>query len=96
MIALSMDVFTDVDIFKELICAALRGVVVYLLLDQTNFSSFLNMSQKLGVSLSEIKTIRVRTVQGLQYQCQSSMKFNGALEQKFILIDCRTVLYGTY
>ncbi|KAJ0033494.1 hypothetical protein NQD34_000601 [Periophthalmus magnuspinnatus] len=96
LIALSMDVFTDVDIFKELICAALRGVVVYLLLDQTNFSSFLNMSQKLGVNLSDIKTIRVRTVQGLQYQCQSSMKFNGALEQKFILIDCRTVLYGTY
>ncbi|XP_072319679.1 uncharacterized protein [Eucyclogobius newberryi] len=96
LIALSMDVFTDVDIFKELINAALRGIVVYLLLDQTNFSSFLNMSQKLRVSLSEIKNIRVRTVTGLEYQCQSSMKFHGALEQKFILIDCRTVLYGTY
>ncbi|KAK7930064.1 hypothetical protein WMY93_006459 [Mugilogobius chulae] len=96
LIALSMDVFTDVDIFKELIVAALRGVVVYLLLDQNNFSSFLNMSQKLGVCLSEMKTIRVRTVQGLPYQCQSSMKFHGALEQKFILIDCRTVVYGNY
>uniref|UniRef100_A0AAV2LPF8 Scaffolding anchor of CK1 domain-containing protein n=1 Tax=Knipowitschia caucasica TaxID=637954 RepID=A0AAV2LPF8_KNICA len=96
LIALTMDVFTDVDIFKELISAALRGVVVYLLLDQTHFSSFTDMCHKLGVCLSDIKNIRVRTVQGLQYQCQSSMKFHGALEQKFILIDCRTVLYGTY
>lgn len=96
LIAVSMDVFTDVDIFKELVTAALRGVVVYILLDQTHFSSFIHMAQRLGLSLSEIKTIRVRTVQGLQYQCQSSIKFHGALEQKFLLIDCRTVLYGSY
>uniref|UniRef100_A0A8C6U9U4 Scaffolding anchor of CK1 domain-containing protein n=1 Tax=Neogobius melanostomus TaxID=47308 RepID=A0A8C6U9U4_9GOBI len=96
LIAVTMDVFTDVDIFKELVIAALRGVVVYLLLDQTHFGSFLHMSQRLGVSLSEIKTIRVRTVKGLEYRCQSTMKLHGALEQKFILIDCRTVLYGSY
>lgn len=43
-----------------------------------------------------LQNIRVRTVQGPQYHCQSGMKFHGALEQKFILIDCQTVLYGTY
>lgn len=96
LIAVSMDVFTDVDLFKELISATLRGVIVYILLDQNNFSSFLHMSQRVGVSLSELKNLRVRTVQGLQYRCQSSMKFHGGLEQKFLLIDCRTVLYGTY
>lgn len=42
------------------------------------------------------QNIRVRTVQGPQYQCQSGMKFHGALEQKFLLVDCQTVLYGTY
>lgn len=50
-----MDVFTDVDIFKELVSATLRGVVVYILLDQSHFSSFYNMSQKVGVNIQDLK-----------------------------------------
>lgn len=42
------------------------------------------------------QNLRVRTVQGQQYQCQSVKRFHGGLEQKFILVDCQTVLYGTY
>ncbi|KAG7274993.1 hypothetical protein CRUP_001086 [Coryphaenoides rupestris] len=42
------------------------------------------------------QNLRVRTVSGPQYQCQSGAKFSGALEQRFILVDCKTVLYGTY
>lgn len=42
------------------------------------------------------QNIRVRTVQGQQYKCRSGVKFHGDLEQKFLLVDCRTVLYGTY
>uniref|UniRef100_A0A7N8WL30 Protein FAM83B-like n=1 Tax=Mastacembelus armatus TaxID=205130 RepID=A0A7N8WL30_9TELE len=86
LVAIAMDVFTDIDIFKELINATLRGVVVYVLLDESQFKiiSFLHQN------------IRVRTVQGQQYRCQSGLKFHGGLEQKFILVDCRTVLYGTY
>ncbi|KAM3623141.1 uncharacterized protein V6R79_007574 [Siganus canaliculatus] len=91
-----MDVFTDVDIFKELIAAAMRGVMIYILLDNSRYSSFLNMSQRLGISIQDLKNVRVRTVQGPEYQCQSGAKFHGDLDQKFILIDCRTVLYGTY
>ncbi|XP_042372942.1 protein FAM83B-like, partial [Plectropomus leopardus] len=40
--------------------------------------------------------IRVRTVQGQQYQCRSGVKFRGDLEQRFILVDCQTVMFGTY
>ncbi|MED6236054.1 hypothetical protein ATANTOWER_003818, partial [Ataeniobius toweri] len=40
--------------------------------------------------------LRVRTVQGEQYQCRSAVKFHGSLEQRFILVDCQTVLHGTY
>ncbi|XP_019720051.1 protein FAM83B-like [Hippocampus comes] len=42
------------------------------------------------------QNIRVRTVRGQQYRCQSGIKFHGGLEQRFILVDCRSVLYGTY
>ncbi|KAJ3615102.1 hypothetical protein NHX12_018670 [Muraenolepis orangiensis] len=96
LIAISMDVFTDVDIFQEVASAAQRGVIVYILLDHMHFHAFLNMSQRLGVPIRDLQNLRVRTVSGPQYQCQSGAKFSGALEQRFILVDCRTVLYGTY
>ncbi|XP_076585024.1 uncharacterized protein LOC143319728 [Chaetodon auriga] len=96
VIAIAMDVFTDVDIFKEIITASMRGVAVYILLDNSHFKSFLTMSQRMGVNIQDLKNLRVRTVQGQQYRCQSGAKFSGDLAQKFILVDCRTVLYGTY
>ncbi|KAI9529215.1 hypothetical protein NQZ68_013522 [Dissostichus eleginoides] len=95
-IAIAMDVFTDVDIFKEIVTATLRGVVVYILLDQSQIRSFLNMSQRVGINIQDLKKLRVRTVPGLRYQCRSGVKFSGDLEQRFILVDCRTVLFGTY
>ncbi|XP_070840875.1 protein FAM83B-like [Chaetodon trifascialis] len=96
VIAIAMDVFTDVDIFKEIVTATMRGVAVYILLDDSHFKSFLTMSHRMGVNIQDLKNLRVRTVQGQQYRCQSGVKFNGDLAQKFILVDCRTVLYGTY
>ncbi|KAL6111143.1 uncharacterized protein ACO6RY_20093 [Pungitius sinensis] len=96
VIAIAMDVFTDLDIFKEVVTAALRGVMVYILLDDSQFRSFLTMSQRVGINVQDFKNIRVRTVCGQRYQCQSGVKFQGDLEQRFLLVDCRTVLYGTY
>ncbi|CAL8328353.1 unnamed protein product [Merluccius merluccius] len=96
LIAISMDIFTDVDIFQEVVGAARRGVVVYILLDHAHFHSFFTMSQRLRVPIKELQNMRVRTVSGPQYRCQSGAKFSGSLEQRFILVDCRTVLYGTY
>lgn len=49
-----------------------------------------------NVMLFSHQNMRVRTVEGLQYQCRSGMKFHGGLEQKFLLVDCSTVLYGSY
>lgn len=96
VIAIAMDVFTDVDIFKEIINAALKGVAVYILLDESQFRSFVTMSHRVGVNIHDFTNIRVRTVKGQQYQCQSGVKFHGGLEQKFLLVDCRTVVYGTF
>ncbi|XP_056135767.1 protein FAM83B-like [Lampris incognitus] len=96
VIAVAMDVFTDIDIFKEIVGATLRGVVVYILLDDSQFQSFLIMSERLGIRIQDFKNIRVRTVKGQQYRCQSGVRFHGSLEQRFILVDCKTVIYGTY
>ncbi|CAN9510641.1 unnamed protein product [Ophioblennius macclurei] len=96
IVAVAMDIFTDVDIFKELISATLRGVMVYILLDETHVRSFFSMSQRVGINVQDLKNLRVRTVRGQQYQCRSGIKFHGGLEQKFILVDCQTVIYGTY
>ncbi|KAM4611418.1 uncharacterized protein ACJ7VT_012106 [Polymixia lowei] len=96
VIAIAMDVFTDVDIFKEIISATLRGVVVYILLDDSQFNCFFNMSASLGIKLQDLRNLRVRTVKGQQYQCRNAAKFHGALEERFILVDCKTILYGTY
>ncbi|XP_031655676.1 protein FAM83B-like [Oncorhynchus kisutch] len=96
VIAIAMDVFTDVDIFKEIINATTRGVMVYILLDDFQFKSFLNMAKSAGVQIQELKNLRVRTVKGQQYMCRSGAKFHGSLEQRFLLVDCKTVLYGTY
>lgn len=52
-----MDVFTDVDIFKEIVEASTRGISVYILLDESNFNHFLTMTEKQGC---QIQRLRVR------------------------------------
>lgn len=60
LIAIAMDVFTDIDIFKELITATLRGVTVYILLDDSHFRSFLTMSHRVGVNIQDFKVRETR------------------------------------
>ncbi|XP_040839503.1 protein FAM83B [Ochotona curzoniae] len=96
VIALVMDIFTDVDIFKEIVEASTRGVSVYILLDESNFSHFLNMTEKQGCQIQRLRNIRVRTVKGQDYLSKTGAKFHGKMEQKFLLIDCQKVMYGSY
>ncbi|KAM4592070.1 protein FAM83B [Odontesthes bonariensis] len=96
VIAIVMDEFTDVDIFKETVNAAMRGVPVYVLLDDFHLKSFLKMAENQDVKLHQLRNMRVRTVKGQDYLCRSGAKFHGAMEQKFLLIDCYTAIYGSY
>ncbi|KAM5256631.1 LOW QUALITY PROTEIN: protein FAM83B [Ctenodactylus gundi] len=96
VIALVMDVFTDVDIFKEVVEASTRGISVYILLDESNFSHFLNMTEKQGCQIQRLRNIRVRTVKGQDYLSKTGAKFHGKMEQKFLLVDCQKVMYGSY
>ncbi|XP_014381080.1 protein FAM83B [Alligator sinensis] len=95
-IAIVMDIFTDVDIFREIVEASTRGIAVYLLLDESKFSHFLKMTEKQGCQVQRLRNMRVRTVKGQDYYSKSGAKFHGKMEQKFLLIDCKKVMYGTY
>ncbi|XP_035255675.1 protein FAM83B [Anguilla anguilla] len=96
VIAVAMDMFTDADILKELADASARGVAVYILLDDFGLQSFLTMAEKQDVQIQRLRNMRVRTVKGHEYLCRSGARFHGAMEQKFLLVDCQTVLFGSY
>ncbi|XP_023117118.2 protein FAM83B [Amphiprion ocellaris] len=96
VVAIVMDMFTDVDIFKETVEASIRGVPVYVLLDDFHLKSFLKMAENQDVKLQQLRNMRVRTVKGQDYLCRSGAKFHGAMGQKFLLVDCHTAIYGSY
>lgn len=50
-----MDIFTDVDIFKEIVEASTRGISVYILLDESNFNHFLSMTEKQGCQVQRLR-----------------------------------------
>ncbi|KAJ3609949.1 hypothetical protein NHX12_022043 [Muraenolepis orangiensis] len=96
VIAIVMDMFTDIDIFKETVDAAGRGVPVYVLLDHLNFKSFLAMAENQDIKIQQLRNMRVRTVRGHEYLCRSGAKLHGAMKQNFLLVDCKTAIYGSY
>lgn len=96
VVGIVMDMFTDVDIFKEAVDASIRGVPVYILLDDYHLKSFLTMAENQDVKIQQLRNMRVRTVKGQDYLCQSGAKFHGEMEQRFLLVDNLTVIYGSY
>nr|XP_019950938.1 PREDICTED: protein FAM83H-like [Paralichthys olivaceus]XP_019950944.1 PREDICTED: protein FAM83H-like [Paralichthys olivaceus]XP_019950950.1 PREDICTED: protein FAM83H-like [Paralichthys olivaceus] len=96
VIAVVMDMFTDVDIFADILNAAMRNVAVYIILDEQNTHHFVNMVTNCRVDLQSIQFLRVRTVSGVTYHCRSGKSFKGQMMNRFLLTDCRAVLSGNY
>ncbi|XP_061812876.1 protein FAM83B [Nerophis lumbriciformis] len=96
VIGIVMDMFTDVDIFKEAVDASIRGIPVYVLLNDSHLKHFLTTAENQDVKIQQLRNMRVRTVKGEDYLCRSGTKFHGEMEQKFILVDCHTVIFGSY
>ncbi|KAL4617192.1 protein FAM83H-like [Arapaima gigas] len=96
VIAVAMDMFTDIDIFSDLLNAAMRNVAVYILLDEQNAHHFTAMVSSCRVNLAMVKTMRVRTVSGTTYFCRTGKSFKGQMMDRFLLVDCRAVLSGNY
>lgn len=97
VIALVMDVFTDVDLLCDLMEASnKRKVPVYILLDEKNLSSFTDMCSALDIQNSHLSHMRIRTVCGDTYCTKSGKKFTGQVLEKFMIIDCEEVIAGSY
>ncbi|XP_050773618.1 protein FAM83D-A-like [Gopherus flavomarginatus] len=97
VIAVVMDTFTDIDIFKDLQEACSKQKVsVYILLDRASFPHFLKMCRNLGVDLEQEKLMRVRTISGNTYCTRSGVKIVGKVQEKFILVDGIRVTTGSY
>ncbi|KAJ8014347.1 hypothetical protein DPEC_G00039290 [Dallia pectoralis] len=96
VIAVVMDIFTDVDIFSDILDAAMRNVAVYIILDKHNAHHFVTMASNCRVNLKHFDCMRVRTVSGVTYRCRSGKSFKGQMMDRFLLTDCRAVLSGNY
>nr|XP_020467826.1 protein FAM83C [Monopterus albus] len=97
VIALVMDMFTDVDLLCDLMEASnKRRVPVYILLDEKNLDYFTDMCSALDVQNSHLSNMRIRTVCGDTYCTKSGKKFTGQVLEKFMIIDCEEVIAGSY
>ncbi|XP_065525510.1 protein FAM83A [Lathamus discolor] len=97
VLAIVMDVFTDTEIFCDLLEAAnKRMVFVYLLLDHGSINLFSEMCDKLQISEDLFKNISVRSVTGEVYCAKSGRKFSGQIREKFLISDWKYVLSGSY
>ena len=57
-----MDVFTDVDIFADILNAAMRNVAVYIILDEQSTHHFINMVTNCRVDLQSIQVSPLRSI----------------------------------
>ncbi|NWV02131.1 FA83G protein, partial [Upupa epops] len=97
VIAVVMDMFTDVDIFKDLLDAGFkRKVGVYIILDETNVKHFLQMCERAQMHAGHLKNLRVRSTGGTEFFTRSATKFKGVLAQKFMFVDGDRAMCGSY
>ncbi|NWI37379.1 FA83G protein, partial [Picathartes gymnocephalus] len=97
VIAVVMDMFTDVDIFKDLLDAGFkRKVGVYIILEETNVKHFLQMCERAHMHAGHLKNLRVRSTGGTEFFTRSATKFKGALAQKFMFVDGDRAMCGSY
>ncbi|XP_023670861.2 protein FAM83G [Paramormyrops kingsleyae] len=97
VIAVVMDLFTDVDIFKDLLDASFkRKVAVYIILEADGVPYFLNMCERARMHRGHLKNLRVRSIEGTEFYTRSSKKVCGRMTQKFIFVDGDRAISGSY
>ncbi|XP_053546633.1 protein FAM83E [Bombina bombina] len=97
VIAVVMDIFTDADIFLDLYEAATKRMVpVYIVLSVHHLPSFLHMVETTGINVRFTENMRVRVISGNTFSNRNLKQVTGTLKEKFLLIDCNTVITGTY
>ncbi|XP_036422575.1 uncharacterized protein si:dkey-27o4.1 [Colossoma macropomum] len=97
VIAIVMDMFTDVDIFKDLLDASFkRKVAVYILLEAPGVPHFLKMCERAAMHTGHLKNLRVRSIRGTEFFTRSSKKVCGSQSQKFMFVDGDKAVSGSY
>ncbi|XP_072224140.1 uncharacterized protein [Leuresthes tenuis] len=97
VIAVVMDVFTDVDIFRDLLDAAFkRKVSVYILLERTTLPHFLSMCQRANMHAGHLKHLRVRCSEGTEFHTRHCTKVRGRTGHRFMFIDGDKAVSGSY
>ncbi|KAG7316991.1 hypothetical protein KOW79_019289 [Hemibagrus wyckioides] len=97
VIAVVMDLFTDVDIFKDLLYASFkRNVAVYIILDVTGVPHFLKMCESASMHTGHLKNLRVRSIRGTGFFTRSSKKVCGSQCQRFMFVDGDKAVSGSY
>ncbi|XP_061487755.1 protein FAM83C [Rhineura floridana] len=97
VIAIVMDLFTDMEILSDLMeASSKRRVPVYLILDEKNLKQFVEMCNKMDLTMDDFPNMRIRCVSGGTYYSKAGKKLTGQALEKFVLIDCEQVLAGTY
>ncbi|XP_017276563.1 protein FAM83F [Kryptolebias marmoratus] len=96
VIAIVMDMITDVHILQDLMdTASRRSVPVYILLDNHGVPHFLDMCSRLQIASQHLRNIRVRTLQGVGFNL-SFGRIPGSLCNKYMLVDGEKVVFGSY
>ncbi|XP_007522709.1 protein FAM83C [Erinaceus europaeus] len=97
VVAVVMDVFTDMDLLCDLMeASSRRGVPVYLLLAQEHLRHFLEMCYKMDLNGGHLPNMRVRSTCGDTYCSKAGRRFTGQALEKFVIIDCEQVVAGSY
>ncbi|KAM6913352.1 uncharacterized protein PEZ65_013892 [Lycodopsis pacificus] len=97
VIAVVMDVFTDVDIFRDLLDAGFkRKVSVYILLERTTLPHFQSMCQRANMHAGHLKNLRVRCTDGAEFYTRACTKVRGQMGHRFMFIDGDKAVSGSY
>ncbi|XP_051000901.1 protein FAM83C [Acomys russatus] len=97
VVAVVMDIFTDMDLLCDLMeASSRRGVPVYLLLAQEHLKYFLEMCYKMDLNGGHLLNMRVRSTCGDTYCSKAGRRFTGQALEKFVIIDCEQVVAGSY
>ncbi|KAB0383528.1 hypothetical protein FD755_005445 [Muntiacus reevesi] len=97
VVAIVMDIFTDMELLCDLMEASgRRGVPVYLLLAQDHLRHFLEMCYKMDLNGGHLPNMRVRSTCGDTYCSKAGRRFTGQALEKFVIIDCEQVVAGSY
>ncbi|XP_006144110.1 protein FAM83C [Tupaia chinensis] len=97
VVAVVMDIFTDMELLCDLMeASSRRGVPVYLLLAQEHLRHFLEMCYKMDLNGGHLPNMRVRSTCGDTYCSKAGRRFAGQALEKFVIIDCEQVVAGSY